>query len=291
MLIWPGPRRTGLMHLVLHKVKEVELAAQRAAAASAGVIEEAMAAAEAARRHASQQSQEQVTMICRLSPSRDARSSTRFCIPCGIIASSTWLCMPPKEHMGLGVHLVLSGPSRRECYLAFNKCARKRAQATPYHSKHALEVLKLRRRVASAEEAAAGKRMRLAAAKATDPKAHLSCMQALEVLELRDRVACLEEAAAGARSRLAAASDDVHRLERATLALEERLAAAQRCCPVPCWAVLKDSIHMLSLLCSHVNWIGPADFLHPHDSYQLSMHDDEPRNGTAVCPWADSSCW
>ncbi len=64
MLSWPGPRSTGLTHLVLHKVKEVELAAQRAAAASAGVIEEAMAAAEAARRHASQQSQEQVTMIC-----------------------------------------------------------------------------------------------------------------------------------------------------------------------------------------------------------------------------------
>ena len=51
------------------------------------------------------------------------------------------------------------------------------------------------------------------------------------MLDLRDRVAALEEAAAGARARMAAASDDVHRLERAALALEERLAAAQQCDP------------------------------------------------------------
>lgn len=57
-------------------------------------------------------------------------------------------------------------------------------------------------------------------------------MQALEVLELRDRAAALEEAAAGARARMAAASDDVHRLERAALALEERLAAAQQYAPM-----------------------------------------------------------
>ena len=56
-------------------------------------------------------------------------------------------------------------------------------------------------------------------------------MQALEVLELRDRAAALEEAAASARARMAAASDDVHRLERAALALEERLAAAQQYAP------------------------------------------------------------
>lgn len=53
--------------------------------------------------------------------------------------------------------------------------------------------------------------------------------QALEVLELRDRAAALEEAAVGARARMAVASDEVHRLERAALALEERLAAAQQC--------------------------------------------------------------
>lgn len=215
-----------------------------------------------------------------LCPTRDAVNRMRYCVPCGMRASSAVTATQ-------GTHgpRRAPGPVRSEtermpsCII---ECARKRAHLTPYHTKHALEVLNLQRRVATAEEAAAGNRMRLAAAKATDPKAHSSCMQALEVLELRDRVACLEEAAVGARSRLAAASDDVHRLERATLALEERLAAAQRCGPVPCWAVLEKSIHMLSLLGLHVNWFGPAGFLHPPNSYQLSMHGNKLRHSAAM---------
>ena len=66
------------------------------------------------------------------------------------------------------------------------------------------------------------------------------------MLELRDRAAALEEAAAGARARMAAAADDVHRLERAALALEERLATAQQCAPV-CWLHAIISTHACTL--------------------------------------------